>query len=783
MVRALSLLIVALLVGGVFLLPEADPLRIGADLLQEVVAESTLPNPADPLTEVNAPQPDESAENLGRSAATEPTEEAAADEVEVDRSTRITPELAAWLGSKFPFQATQADPDPQPIALFDAWMATDAYRLIETPEGPVARFELHGVHTLVSGFEVDEAATLLSGRARDSILRGLRIAGQNHSPPIEIVDHIQADTSGLNVIVMIAPDRLGLAWHMPDETPVGHSFPWSPPDRTSLLPPLVAIALALALRKPAISLVVGVLTGAFLLRRGEGAGILESLGAGTVDVGTKFFADQFGDLDRAQIVGFVICMLAMVGILVRNGGLRGVMNSISRFANSARSTQFVTYAMGLLVFFDDYANTILVGGTMRPLADRFKVSREKLAYIVDSTAAPVAGLSLFSTWIAFEVSTFSAQLPLAGMAPSDGYAVFMETLPYRFYCIFALVMVAVIVFTKRDFGPMWKAEHRAATTGQLVRDGGQPLVGAQATGMHPAAGISLRAYRAVVPLVAFIGVTIYVMLHNGQAFEAGTDLWSIRGMSQVLAEGSGSLPLFIGSAVGLVLAVIFSLEAGLRGEIIGAAWNTLRSMGIAIVILYLAWMIGAVCKEIGTAYYLTDTLGDLTHPLILPVMLFMLSGAVSFSTGSSWGTMSILLPLVVGLSYQLGSQVPLGESAHFGHGLMILSIGAVLEGSIFGDHCSPISDTTVLSSVACASDHVDHVRTQAPYALLVMVVAIVAGYFPCAAFDGWNPLYSLALGSGLIVFCVRMLGKPVPDGVPDAENAEGPAVTSISRTA
>ena len=760
MVRAFSLFIVALLVGGVFLLPEADPLRIGADLLQEVVADRTLPHPAHSDTQLLQG----AAEDSSTETPTEATEAAGSEE-------RLDPRLATWLEERFPFEATAEAPEPDAIPLFDAWKATEAYSVVETDAGPVGRLELHGVHALVEGYEVGEEGLLLSGRARDAIIRGLRIAGQKQSPVVEVLDNIEPDTGGLNVIVTITPDRLRLGWHMPGEIPVGHEFPWSPPDRRSLLPPLVAIALALALRKPAISLVVGVVTGAYLLRRGQGDGVLESLGRGTLDVGTKFFAEQFGDLDRAQIIGFVICMLAMVGILVRNGGLRGVMNSISRFANSARSTQIVTYLMGLLVFFDDYANTILVGGTMRPLSDRFKVSREKLAYIVDSTAAPVAGLSIFSTWIAFEVSTFSAQLPLAGLSAADGYAVFLDTLPYRFYCIFALVMVAVVVWTRRDFGPMWTAENRAATTGQLVREGGSPMVGARATNMQPAPGVTLRAYRAVVPLTAFVGVTLFEILRIGGAFSGGVDLFSIQGMTQVLYDGSGSWPLFAGSFVGLFLAVIFSLEAGLHSEIAKAAWNTLRSMGIAIVILYLAWMIGAVCSEIGTAYYLTDTLGDLQFPLLLPVTLFLLSGAVSFSTGSSWGTMSILLPLVVGLSYQLGSQMPLGDGLHFGHGLMILSIGAVLEGSIFGDHCSPISDTTVLSSVAVASDHVDHVRTQAPYALLVMLVAIVAGYFPCAAFASWNPIYSLVLGSALLYVCVRMLGKPVPDAEPDLEEA------------
>ncbi|MCA8979573.1 MAG: hypothetical protein H6831_07555 [Planctomycetes bacterium] len=768
MVRAFSLLIVALLVGGVYLLPEADPLRIGADMLQEVVSEATLPNPADPETRVAvAPQPEE-AEDTREQGVWPPTE---SESAVIGIGEQLDRRLADWLRERVPFTPTAEQQAPQPITLFDAWKATDAYSVVETEAGPVGRLELHGVHALVEGYEVGEDALLLSGRARDAILRGLRIAGQKHTPIVEVLDNIEPGTGGLNVIVTITPDRLRLGWHMANEVPVGHEFPWSPPDRRSLLPPLVAIALALALRKPAVSLVVGVVTGAYLLRRGQGGGVLESIGGGTLDVGTKFFMDQFGDLERAEIIGFVICMLAMVGILVRNGGLRGVMNAISRFANTARSTQVVTYLMGLLVFFDDYANTILVGGTMRPLADRFKVSREKIAYIVDSTAAPVAGLSIFSTWIAFEVSTFSAQLPLAGLSAQDGYAVFLDTLPYRFYCIFALVMVAVLVLTRRDFGPMWTAENRAATTGQLVREGGQPMVGARATNMQPAPGVTLRAYRAVVPLTAFVGVTLSEILRVGGAFAADAQLGSIQGMTQVLYDGSGAWPLFAGSFVGLFLAVVFSLEAGLRGEIAKAAWNTLRSMGIAIVILYLAWMIGAVCSEIGTAYYLTDTLGDLQYPLLLPVTLFLLSGAVSFSTGSSWGTMSILLPLVVGLSYQLGSQMPLAEGTHFGHGLMILSIGAVLEGSIFGDHCSPISDTTVLSSVAVASDHVDHVRTQAPYALLVMLVAIVAGYFPCAAFAGWNPLYSLVLGTALLYACVRLLGKRVPDAEPDPDAA------------
>ncbi len=757
MLRVLSLLFVALLVGGVFLLPEADPLRLGADKLQELVAEEELPHPADPDADFGENQ-----------------------------------ELADWLGEHLPFTPTVDDRGresrPGPITIADAWFATDAVRPPEA-EGGAPVFHLHGVHLLVEGYDLDEEHVELSGRARDAILRGLRIAAQDREQPIEVHDTLlDPEPSGLSVIVKLTPETIFLGWHRAGEVPVGTGIGWTPPDRRSLLPPLVAIALALTLRKPVIALILGVVTGAFLLRRAEGDGVVASVTAGTADVVTKFFYQEFGDPERGLIIGFVVFMLAMVGILVRNGGLRGVMNSISRLAGTARSTQVVTYVMGLVVFFDDYANTILVGGTMRPLADRFRISREKLAYIVDSTAAPVAGLSIFSTWIAFEVSTFSAQLPLAELSTDDGYAVFLQTLPYRFYCILALVMVAIVVITGRDFGPMWRAEERAVYTGQLVREGGRPMVGERSTKMQPAPGINARAYRAVIPLLAFVGVTIFEMLRTGGAFLESTDLGSLQGFTQVLNEGAGAYPLFVGSLTGLVLAVLFSLEAGLRSDIPKAAWNTLRSMGVAIVILYLAWMIGAVCREMGTAYYLTDTLGGLQHPLLLPVALFLLSGAVSFSTGSSWSTMSILLPLVVGLSYQLGSQVELAEGVHFGHGLMILSIGAVLEGSIFGDHCSPISDTTVLSSTAVASDHVDHVRTQAPYALLVMVVSIVAGYFPCAAFAWWNPLYSLALGAGLLVLFVFVLGKRTPtiridDADRDAPEPAEPPAEAVSRTA
>jgi len=532
-----------------------------------------------------------------------------------------------------------------------------------------------------------------------------------------------------------------------------------PPDKRALLPPLIAILLAVLIRRPVPSLLLGIVAGTYLLRRQLGASVAASLGNGTLDVGRTYFWSELVDPERYWIIAFVVFMLAMVGMITKNGGIRGLMDQVAGIAGSVRSTQVATYLMGLGVFFDDYANTILVGSTMRPLSDRFRIAREKLAYIVDSTAAPVAGISIFSTWIAYEVSTFSAQLPAAGLLATDGYAVFIETLPYRFYCIFTLVMVALVTFSGRDFGPMLRAERRARQTGLLVREGGKPLIGKEGTDLRHARGVTPRARRALVPILTFVLGTLAVIFVRGGGPSLGLGrLLSIEGATTVLYQGSGSFALAMGSLAGLLVAFAMSVAIGLAGPVVGAALRTLRSMGIAIAILYCAWMIGAVCSDLGTAPLLTELVSDALDPRLLPLVLFLLAGVVAFSTGSSWSTMSILLPLVVSLAYSLGEESGL---AHLGgHFLMVLSIGAVLEGAIFGDHCSPISDTTVMSSIAAASDHIDHVRTQAPYAVASMLVAMVAGYFP-AAFLGLSPWIGMLLGAGLLVVLLLLRGKHV----------------------
>ncbi len=558
--------------------------------------------------------------------------------------------------------------------------------------------------------------------------------------------------------------RLGYSVDGSTAEPVVLSEPWSPPDRGSLFPPLVAVALAILLRRPLLALFAGVLVGAVLVRRMGDAGLFGSAAGGVGDVFAKYFHAELVNADRLYTIGFVFFMLAMVGVMTRSGGIQGLMDAIARRARDVKRTQIATYLMGLVVFFDDYANTILVGSTMRPLTDRFKISREKLSYIVDSTAAPVAGISIFSTWIAFEVSTFSAQLPAAGLTPDDGYRIFFQTIPYSFYCILTLFFVGVLAWSGRDVGPMLDAERRARREGLVLRKGATPMVSEHATTMEPAPDIPRRAWRAVLPLAAFLVGTLSLIFTDGVASmrEASPEIaiFSTQGIIGILGEGSGYSPLFWGAIAGFLMACVGALTAGLLGDIVGAAWTTIRSMGVAFAILYLAWMIGAVCGDLGTAPFLTSLVGDRIDPLILPSLLFVLAGLVAFATGSSWSTMSILLPLVVGLAFTLGSNSPLlaETGPESGQLLMVMSIAAVLSGAIFGDHCSPISDTTVMSSIASASDHIDHVRTQAPYAMLTMAAAVFCGYLPCT-YLGLSPWLCLLLGAVVLLSFLLLMGR------------------------
>ncbi len=549
------------------------------------------------------------------------------------------------------------------------------------------------------------------------------------------------------------------------------------PGAWTLLPPLFAISLAFATSRAILPLAGGVWLGATMLAWQGGARVLAPLqGAFTsVDtfiIKTSIYDDGTWMSFNLAVIGFVFALVGMVAVAIRAGGMAGVAERFTVLARSPRSVRLSSWLLGLAIFFDDYANSLIVGGTMRPLTDRMRVSREKLAWLVDSTAAPVAGLSILSTWIAYEISQFEPQLPDAGFAAGSGFSVFLQTIPFRFYCILTLVFVGALSFAGRDFGPMLRAERRAFNTGAVFRPGSKPLSAEGDVSAEPKPGIAHRAHVALIPVTVTLGTIIGLFVQQGELAHAaaqgvaghtgsGVSLLHMREILEGLSDNT--LMLFLGALAGLATAVLLALGERLLSlvEAAQAAISGTKAMTVAVTVLMLAWAMAAVCGKaddggLGTREYMAS-IAPLIPPLLLPAGLFLLSCGVAFATGSSWSTMGILLPIVIGLAASVGASSSIGSQA-----MVIITIGAVLDGSIFGDHCSPISDTTILSSTAAGSDHMDHVRTQAPYAITVMSIALLAGYLPAAA--GLPAVVSLCVGVAALLGVIYFVAKPLPHG-------------------
>lgn len=514
----------------------------------------------------------------------------------------------------------------------------------------------------------------------------------------------------------------------------------------SLLPPLIAILLAIATRTVILPLATGVLIGATLLAVANPettwiqAPILfaESLTA-------SIFATT-----HLQVAAFTLLMGAMVGVMESGGGMHALIARISHRVRSRRGGQTMIATSGLVIFFDDYANSLLVGGTMRSTADRFAISREKLAYLVDSTAAPVAGLSLISTWAAVEIDYIAAGLAKTGIEdPTAALTMFVLSIPYRFYAWFALAMVFIVALTGRDIGAMRKAEQAAI----MNNSDAEHLSDADRNDPPWLWGA------AIFPVVLCVFAVVLTLIVSGfVAMDVNGSRWS--GMLwfaiEVLGNGDPYIALIIGSGFGLMLTMIMHGAIGGSNlvELLLFAYRGARQMTPAIVILWFAWALSAMTDEdqLNSGGYLASLLSDRISAATLPTIVFLIAGFVAFATGTSWGTMAILTPLSIELAFRLvGDMNPNNE-------IILATCGSVLAGAIFGDHCSPISDTTVLSSRASGCDHVAHVRTQIPYALIVGGVSVLLGTLPASL--GVSPWVSLASGVGFLYLIIRWVGRP-----------------------
>jgi len=519
------------------------------------------------------------------------------------------------------------------------------------------------------------------------------------------------------------------------------------PGILSIIPPLLAIAMALITRQILISLFAGIWIGAIFIEK-------YSVFGGLLAFLDTYLVDAITDASHASIILFTLAFGGMVGVLAKNGGMKGIVNKISGFASSNRSGQLSTMFMGILIFFDDYANTLLVGNTMRALTDKLRISREKLSYLVDSTAAPISSMAVISTWVGFEIGLI--QDALAGIGIEENiYMVFLQTIPYRFYSLFALIFVFLVAWTQRDYGPMLTAERRSTRTGAVLGEDARPLT--DTSELEIPEGIPYRWYNAIVPIVTVIIVMLLGLYYSGLSNLAPgsteTRLWSVIGNADsfevlIWASFSGSIMAILLSVGQRILSLADAVEAWLTG---------VKAMVLAVTVLVLAWSLSRVCTEVYTAEYIIELTKGILRPEIVPVLTFLTAAVVSFATGTSWGTMAILIPIVIPLMAQL-LQVQGAETVVNAQSFLA-TFAAVLSGAVFGDHCSPISDTTIMSSLASGSDHIDHVKTQIPYAIVVGGVAILVGYIPAGYHLSWPVFF--VLGIALLIASIYLLGKPI----------------------
>ncbi|QDU86983.1 Na+/H+ antiporter family protein [Pirellulimonas nuda] len=548
-----------------------------------------------------------------------------------------------------------------------------------------------------------------------------------------------------------------------------HPYGW-----LSLAPPVVAVVLAIATGRVYLSLLAGLLAGALVTTGGDPV-------RAVAELFEVHLWHSLIDHEKLRMFAFILAIGATIGLLYRSGGMQGFVDLVAPLARTRRSGQLTVWGAGLLIFFDDYSNTLLLGGTFRPVCDRLRISRAKLAYLVDSTAAPVAGLALISTWVAVEIDYIAegiGNLKPEVSADASALDLFLGCLPYRFYVIQALILVPIIALLGREFGPMRREE-------QAALDAPEPLSEAESTIDEPAPQSSHWIF-AATPLAMILAVVVYFLWTTGTAGLVGADLTSPKMagwgyVREVLGKANATLSLFYGSIAGLATAVLISLagrKLGPRG-VASAALRGARGVAAALVILWLATAMSrmtgnrSVVGESGDPFqfsdyrlYTGDYLGERLTALsalpgaaqhvarFWPTIVMITACVVAFCTGTSFGTMGILMPMVLPLS--LSTLEAAGLPADLSSPLLLGAIGAVMAGAIFGDHCSPISDTTILSSQSSGCDHMLHVGTQLPYALLVAGVTIVLGTIPIGF--GVNVWLLLAVQTAALVAAVRLLG-------------------------
>ena len=499
----------------------------------------------------------------------------------------------------------------------------------------------------------------------------------------------------------------------------------------TILPPLVSIVLAFITKNVIVSLFLGTFSGCVILNL-NGFNIFSAIFQGAIDF-TYRALEVLSDPWNAGIILQVLVIGGVIHLVAKMGGAKAIAEALARKAKTVKSVQLTTWLLGLAVFFDDYANALIVGPIMRPVTDKLGISRAKLAFIIDATAAPIAGLAIISTWIGLEIGLIGDAFSSIGINV-DGFSVFLQTIPYRFYNILILVFVFITAITLREFGPMLSAEKKArrALKREALLERVEKLEKTH-NELEPKEGVKLSIWNAIIPIGTLVFSSLIGFYYSGySSVMNGADVvakeifinapFSFSAIQEAFSNADASVVLFQGALLASLIAIIMSVckKIFTISEAIETWIEGMKGLLITGVILVLAWSLSSVIKELGTAAYLVSVLQFAIPKFLLPSIIFILGSIIAFATGTAYGTMGILMPLAVPLAYAINPDMS----------FIVACTSGVLTGAIFGDHCSPISDTTILSSTGAGCDHIEHVRTQIWYSLFVGAITIIFGYIP-----------------------------------------------------
>lgn len=534
----------------------------------------------------------------------------------------------------------------------------------------------------------------------------------------------------------------------------------------TLIPPIVSILLAFITKNVVISLFIGILSGSFLLSLNNTNFIL-ALPQSFID----FIYRALNSLADPWNAGIILQVLAIGGVIhlvAKMGGAKAIAISLADKAKSSKGTQIITWFLGLLVFFDDYANSLIVGPIMRPVSDKMNISRERLAFIIDATAAPIAGLAIISTWIGLEVGLINDAFSGIGLN-NDAFGIFLQTIPYRFYNILILAFVIITIILAKDFGPMRKAEIKAKQSdfNNLDTKHNDSIQ----SELEPKVGVKLSIWNAIIPIGTLIVTSLIFFYYSGYTSIVNGDNiglqnlmvkspWSFLSIKEAFSSADASVALFQSAIISSIVAILMAVSKKIFkvSEAIEIWIDGMKSLLMTAVILILAWSLSSVIKDLGTAKFLVTLLSGSMPAFLLPSVIFILGSIISFSTGTAYGTMGILMPLAIPLAHSINPDIS----------FIVISTSAVLTGAIFGDHCSPISDTTILSSMGAGCNHIDHVKTQMPYALFVASITVLFGYIPAGL--GISIYIVIPISIIAIFIGVQLFGKKVDEyGVCEAK--------------